>query len=88
MELHANFQLIYEEMHFGEFIKMLQSVYGDFGFDDVIVKLSTRPEKRLGSDETWDRAEAALAQALDKKGLQYDLQPGEAVALRDDPPPP
>jgi len=43
------------------------------------VKLSTRPEKRIGADESWDRAEAALAQALDAKGLKYDLQPGEGA---------
>jgi threonyl-tRNA synthetase len=44
-----------------------------------LVKLSTRPEKRIGADESWDRAEAALAQALDAKGLKYDLQPGEGA---------
>jgi threonyl-tRNA synthetase len=62
-----------------EFIKMLQDVYADFGFNDVLVKLSTRPEKRVGSDETWDRAEADLAAALDQNGLKYDLQPGEGA---------
>ncbi|MEW5893037.1 MAG: threonine--tRNA ligase [Pseudomonadota bacterium] len=62
-----------------EFIRMLQSVYADFGFNDVLVKLSTRPEKRVGSDETWDRAEAALAAALEQNGLAYDLQPGEGA---------
>ncbi|MBM3391032.1 MAG: threonine--tRNA ligase [Betaproteobacteria bacterium] len=61
------------------FIDLLRKVYADFGFNDILVKLSTRPEKRLGSDETWDRAEAALAQALDDKGLKYDLQPGEGA---------
>jgi threonyl-tRNA synthetase len=61
------------------FIDLLRRVYADFGFNDILVKLSTRPEKRIGSDETWDRAEAALAQALDAKGLQYDLQPGEGA---------
>jgi len=61
------------------FIDLLRKVYADFGFNDILVKLSTRPEKRIGSDETWDRAEAALAQALDAKGLQYDLQPGEGA---------
>jgi threonyl-tRNA synthetase len=63
----------------GSFIDLLRKVYADFGFNDILVKLSTRPEKRLGSDETWDRAEAALAQALDAKGLKYDLQPGEGA---------
>ena len=61
------------------FIDLLRKVYADFGFSDILVKLSTRPEKRIGSDETWDRAEAALAQALNAKGLQYDLQPGEGA---------
>jgi threonyl-tRNA synthetase len=62
-----------------DFITMLYKVYGDFGFSDVLVKLSTRPEKRVGSDESWDRAERALAAALEKNGLQYDLQPGEGA---------
>jgi len=61
------------------FIDLLRRVYADFGFNDILVKLSTRPEKRIGSDETWDRAEAALAQALDAKALKYDLQPGEGA---------
>ncbi|TCS70150.1 threonyl-tRNA synthetase [Sulfuritortus calidifontis] len=62
-----------------DFIKMLQAVYADFGFHDVLVKLSTRPEKRVGSDETWDKAETALAAALSQNGLAYDLQPGEGA---------
>ncbi len=62
-----------------DFIQMLQGVYTDFGFTDVLVKLSTRPEKRVGSDETWDRAEADLAAALEQNGLKYDLQPGEGA---------
>jgi threonyl-tRNA synthetase len=61
------------------FIDLLRKVYADFGFNDILVKLSTRPEKRIGADETWDRAEAALAQALDVKGLKYELQPGEGA---------
>jgi len=61
------------------FIDLLQQVYADFGFTDILVKLSTRPEKRIGSDEVWDKAETALAQALDAKGLKYDLQPGEGA---------
>jgi len=71
-----------EEQILGEsaaFIDLLRKVYADFGFSDILVKLSTRPEKRIGADETWDRAEAALAQALDAKGLEYDLQPGEGA---------
>ena len=61
------------------FIQMLYKVYGDFGFSDVLVKLSTRPEKRVGSDETWDQAEQALAAALTKNNLAFDLQPGEGA---------
>ncbi|THF64227.1 threonine--tRNA ligase [Pseudothauera rhizosphaerae] len=62
-----------------EFIRLLQQVYRDFGFEDVQVKLSTRPDKRVGTDEQWDAAEAALAAALDAQGLAYDLQPGEGA---------
>ncbi|MCK6408006.1 threonine--tRNA ligase [Thauera sp.] len=62
-----------------EFIRLLQRVYADFGFNDVLVKLSTRPEKRVGTDEQWDAAEAALAAALDAQDLKYDLQPGEGA---------
>ncbi len=61
------------------FIEMLYKVYGDFGFSDVLVKLSTRPEKRVGSDETWDQAEQALAAALTQNNLAFDLQPGEGA---------
>ncbi len=61
------------------FIVMLNEVYRDFGFLDVIVKLSTRPEKRVGSDETWDKAEAGLAAALQQNGLAYEVQPGEGA---------
>jgi threonyl-tRNA synthetase len=67
------------ESEVADFIKMLYEVYKDFGFNDVIVKLSTRPEKRVGSDETWDRAEAALANALNANSLAFDLQPGEGA---------
>jgi len=62
-----------------DFIDLLLKVYTDFGFNEVLVKLSTRPEKRIGSDETWDKAEAALAEALAAKGLAYELQPGEGA---------
>ena len=61
------------------FIDLLEKVYADFGFTEIIVKLSTRPEKRIGSDAQWDRAEVALAEALDGKGLSYDVQPGEGA---------
>ncbi len=67
------------EQEVADFIVMLQKTYADFGFDDVLVKLSTRPDKRVGSDESWDKAEAALAAALDKSKLAYDLQPGEGA---------
>jgi len=62
-----------------DFIDLLFEVYRDFGFDDVILKLSTRPEKRVGDDNLWDKAEKALQEALDQKQLQWDLQPGEGA---------
>ncbi|MCV6638272.1 threonine--tRNA ligase [Candidatus Albibeggiatoa sp. nov. NOAA] len=55
------------------------AVYKDFGFEEVLIKLSTRPEKRVGNDEVWDKAEKALEIALDNKGLDWDLQPGEGA---------
>ncbi len=61
------------------FMDLLFSVYKDFGFEDIIVKLSTRPEKRVGSDEDWDKAEHALERALNTRGLPWDLQPGEGA---------
>lgn len=61
------------------FIDLLFSVYRDFGFDDVIVKLSTRPAKRVGSDETWDKAEKVLEDVLIKRGIHYEIQPGEGA---------
>ncbi len=67
------------EAEVADFIVMLQKVYADFGFSDVLVKLSTRPVKRVGSDETWDKAEAALAAALKQNNLEFDLQPGEGA---------
>jgi len=67
------------EAEVADFIKMLYKVYGNFGFSDVLVKLSTRPEKRVGADETWDKAEAALANALNQNNLAFDLQPGEGA---------
>jgi threonyl-tRNA synthetase len=62
-----------------DFIVMLQKCYADFGFNDVLVKLSTRPDKRVGSDESWDKAETALAAALEKNQLAFDLQAGEGA---------
>ncbi len=61
------------------FIDMLFDVYRDFGFDDIIIKLSTRPEKRVGNDEVWDKAEKALELALNNKNIEWDLQPGEGA---------
>ncbi len=61
------------------FIDLLQKIYQDFGFTDVMYKLSTRPEKRIGSDEIWDKAESALQFALDSKGIEWELQPGEGA---------
>ena len=61
------------------FIDMLFAVYKDFGFEEVIIKLSTRPENRVGDDSVWDKAETALELALNNKGLKWDLQPGEGA---------
>jgi threonyl-tRNA synthetase len=61
------------------FTALLQKVYRDFGFTDVIYKVATRPAKRIGSDESWDRAEAALKQALEKSGVKYAISPGEGA---------
>lgn len=61
------------------FIDFLHDVYQDFGFSDVIYKLSTRPAQRVGSDEVWDKAEQALADALNAKGLDWQEQPGEGA---------
>ncbi len=62
-----------------QFIDLVFLVYADFGFEQIQMKLSTRPFKRVGSDEVWDKAEAALQQALDAKGLQWQLLPGEGA---------
>lgn len=62
-----------------KFIDLLYQVYADFGFKEILIKLSTRPEKRVGSDEIWDKAEKALETALNNKGLAWDLQPGEGA---------
>jgi len=63
----------------GRFIDFLHAVYKDFGFDEVIYRLSTRPPKRVGSDESWDKSEKALADALDAKGLDWQELPGEGA---------
>ncbi|MEQ1485246.1 threonine--tRNA ligase [Methyloglobulus sp.] len=62
-----------------DFIDLLFEVYKDFGFEDVIIKLSTRPENRVGDDAVWDKAESALELALNNKGLDWALQPGEGA---------
>jgi len=62
-----------------DFIDLLFEVYRDFGFDEVIIKLSTRPEQRVGEDVLWDRAEKALEDALNHKRLDWQLQPGEGA---------
>lgn len=61
------------------FIALTLKVYRDFGFEDISLKLSTRPAKRVGSEELWDRAEAAMAEALNNTGLTWELQPGEGA---------
>ncbi len=60
-------------------VALILDIYKDFGFDNVRIKLSTRPEKRIGSDETWDKLEAALSNALDHMGMAYELFPGEGA---------
>ena len=62
-----------------DFNRMLTETYNDFGFKDIEVKLSTRPEKRVGSDEVWDKAEESLEKALKATGLSYEIQPGEGA---------
>jgi len=60
-------------------VALILDIYKDFGFNAVRIKLSTRPEKRIGSDETWDKLEAALSNALDHMGMKYELFPGEGA---------
>ena len=61
------------------FIDVLHEVYADFGFSEIIYRLSTRPEKRVGTEESWDRAEKALGEALDAKDLPWQELPGEGA---------
>jgi threonyl-tRNA synthetase len=71
-----------EDMIQGEvqaFTTLLQKVYKDFGFTEILYKLSTRPEKRIGSEESWDKAEAALAQGLKASGCEFEYLPGEGA---------
>ncbi len=60
-------------------VALVLDIYKDFGFEDVVIKLSTRPDNRIGSDEIWDKLEAALVNALDVMGLKYELFPGEGA---------
>ncbi|TKB50464.1 threonine--tRNA ligase [Ferrimonas sediminicola] len=60
-------------------IQMVYDTYKTFGFEEIDVKLSTRPEQRIGSDDLWDKAEQSLAEALEANGLTYELQPGEGA---------
>ena len=61
------------------FIDLVFEVYKTFGFDEIIIKLSTRPEKRVGSEEIWNKSEEALTKALNNKNLKWELQPGEGA---------
>jgi threonyl-tRNA synthetase len=61
------------------FTAQLQAVYRDFGFEQILYKVATRPEKRVGADESWDRAEAALAESLRRAGCEFELSPGEGA---------
>jgi threonyl-tRNA synthetase len=67
------------QVEVADFIDFLHDVYRDFGFDEVIYRLSTRPDNRVGSDEDWDKAEKALADALDAKKLDWEELPGEGA---------
>jgi threonyl-tRNA synthetase len=61
------------------FTALLQKVYHDFGFDQIIYKIATRPEQRIGSDESWDKAEHALVESLRASGCEFDISPGEGA---------
>jgi threonyl-tRNA synthetase len=62
-----------------DFTSLLQRVYKDFGFEEIIYKVATRPAQRIGSDEIWDKAEAALMHSLDVSGCQYEVSPGDGA---------
>ena len=71
-----------EDMILGEctaYTTLLQKVYQDFGFTNIIYKIATRPEARIGSDESWDKAESALIESLKASGCQYELSPGDGA---------
>ena len=61
------------------YTKLVQKVYADYGFTDISYKIATRPEKRIGDDATWDKAEKDLMDALDASGIKYDILPGEGA---------
>lgn len=61
------------------FCELLSSIYKDLGFEDFVVKFSDRPDVRAGTDETWDKAETALKEAVEKTGIEYSLNPGEGA---------
>ena len=61
------------------FTQLLQKVYADFGYSDIIYKVATRPEARIGSDESWDKAEAALTHSLEASGCAFEISPGEGA---------
>ena len=69
-------QILSESISFCELTK---AIYKDLGFDNYVVKLETRPENRIGSDELWDKAEAALEEALQKMGMTYEISPGDGA---------
>ncbi len=62
-----------------DYTALLQKVYTDFGFKNIIYKIATRPEKRIGSDESWDKAEAALIESLKASGCEYEISPGDGA---------
>lgn len=67
------------ESEVSHLIDLIDKVYKDFGFDEIIYKLATRPEKRVGSDEAWDKAEAALGTAMDNRGIAWTESPGDGA---------
>jgi threonyl-tRNA synthetase len=62
-----------------DYTTLLQKVYADFGFSNIIYKIATRPEARIGSDESWDKAESALIESLKASGCQYEISPGDGA---------
>jgi threonyl-tRNA synthetase len=62
-----------------QYTALLQKVYADFGFTDIIYRVATRPEKRIGDDAAWDKAERALLESLDRSGVKFQVTPGEGA---------